>query len=125
VLIVAGRIQENVSELPKAEVINAVRGGRALSCRFCGHVVTHQREAIEVGGSHVHTRLNPSGVLFRFGCFRAAAGARVSGEPSSEHVWFTGCLWQYAHCAKCSAHLGWCFSGAEAFFGLVLDRLAE
>jgi hypothetical protein len=86
--------------------------------------VTSQREAIEIAGSHVHTRLNPVSVLFRFGCFRAAPGARIAGEPSSEHVWFAGCLWQYAHCGACRAHLGWAFSGADAFFGLVLERLS-
>ncbi len=113
-----------MSELPKAEVIHAVRGARPLRCALCAHVVTSELDAIEVGGSHVHTRLNPLGVLFRFGCFAAAPGARVDGEPSSEHVWFAGCRWQYAHCGKCGAHLGWAFSGEASFFGLVLDRLA-
>jgi len=98
---------------------------RPLVCRFCASLITSAKEAIEVGGSHVHTRLNPASVLFRFGCFRLAPGARVSGEPSSEHAWFAGCLWQYAHCGKCGAHLGWAFSGADVFFGLVLERLSE
>jgi hypothetical protein len=113
-----------VSELPKAEVIGVVASEETLVCRACGHFITSQREAIEVGGSHVHTRLNPSGVLFRFGCFRLAPGARVSGAPSSEHSWFTGCRWQYAHCSACGGHLGWAFSGPDVFFGLVLERLA-
>jgi hypothetical protein len=112
-----------VSELPKADVIGVVPSEQALLCRACGHPVTSEREAIETGGSHVHTRLNPAGVLFRFGCFRAAPGAKVSGVPSTEHTWFLGCAWQYAHCASCGAHLGWAFGGAEAFFGLVLERL--
>jgi hypothetical protein len=97
---------------------------RALRCAACGHVITSSAHAIDVDGSHVHTRLNPANVVFQFGCFREAPGCRISAAPSSEHTWFTGCLWQYAHCARCSAHLGWVFSGARAFFGLVLGRLA-
>jgi hypothetical protein len=114
-----------VSELPKAEVIGVTASERAMLCRFCSHAVCSSRDAIEVAGSHVHTRLNPLSVLFRFGCFALAPGVRVTGEPSSQHVWFAGCRWQYAHCSQCNAHLGWAFSGAETFFGLVLDRLAE
>jgi hypothetical protein len=113
-----------VSELPNAEVIHAVRSEKVVRCAACGHAVTRELDAIEVGGSHVHTRLNPLGVLFRFGCFGAAPGVRTSGEPSADHSWFAGCLWQYAHCGECGAHLGWTFSGAASFFGLVLERLA-
>jgi hypothetical protein len=96
---------------------------RALVCRFCGHAITSSRERIEVAGSHTHTRLNPANVVFHFGCFRHAPGAAVSGAPSAEHTWFEGLRWRYAHCGRCAAHLGWEFSGAEAFYGLVLDRL--
>ena len=97
---------------------------RPVLCRSCGHVLASSKDAIEVGGSHVHTRLNPANVVFRFGCYGRAPGCAVSGVPSAEHVWFAGCLWQLAHCGKCRAHVGWAFSGAESFFGLVLDRLA-
>ncbi len=114
-----------MSELPKPEVIGVVAGERPVACARCGHAVTSEREAIEVAGSHVHTRLNPANVVFRFGCYRAAPGCSVSGPPSSEHVWFAGCLWQFAHCGRCRAHLGWAFSGAESFFGLVLDRITS
>jgi len=112
-----------VSELPKAEVIGVTPSEKTLVCRRCGHAICSQHDAIELAASHVHTRLNPMSVLFRFGCYALAPGARVSGEPSSEHVWFAGCRWQYAHCSSCKAHLGWAFSGAHQFFGLVLDRL--
>jgi hypothetical protein len=96
---------------------------RPLRCFACSHAVTTTACAIDVDGSHVHTRLNPANVVFQFGCFREVSGCVVNGTPSSEHVWFKGCLWQYAHCAKCGAHLGWAFSGALSFFGLVLARL--
>ena len=101
------------------------RGDRPLKCRACGNEVTSRDQTIEVDGSHVHTRLNPANVVFRFGCYRLAPGCRTSGSPSREHVWFTGCLWQYAHCTRCAMHLGWAFSGAQEFFGLVLERLTE
>jgi hypothetical protein len=96
---------------------------RPLRCAACANVVTLSTHAIDIDGSHVHTRLNPANVVFQFGCFSQAPGCVVSGTPSSEHVWFAGCLWQYAHCARCNAHLGWAFSGALTFFGLVLSRL--
>ena len=97
---------------------------RPVLCRLCAHLLAFPKDAIEVGGSHVHTRLNPANVVFRFGCYARAAGCAVSGAPSAEHVWFAGCRWQFAHCGKCRAHVGWAFSGAHDFFGLVLDRLA-
>jgi hypothetical protein len=98
---------------------------RALFCRACGHQVTATSEATTVAGSHLHTRLNPANVVFHFGCFRSAPGAKVSGAPSGEHTWFEGCLWQYAHCSRCQTHLGWAFSGTMAFFGLIIERLSE
>ena len=113
-----------MSERPKAEVIHLTGDEEPVRCRLCAHWLAFAKDAIEIAGSHVHTRLNPANVVFRFGCWRAAPGCFVQGAPSAEHVWFAGCLWQYAHCGSCRAHVGWAFTGAESFFGLVLDRLA-
>jgi hypothetical protein len=109
----------------EAETSDTLTGApeQPIRCAACSSVVTHSSHAIDVDGSHVHTRLNPADVVFQFGCFSQASGCVVSGTPSREHVWFSGCLWQYAHCARCGAHLGWAFSGARTFFGLVLKRL--
>ncbi len=67
--------------------------------------------------------VNPDGVEFEIARFRDAPGCRAIGEPVSYWTWFPGCAWQPAVCAACGAHLGWRFSGAEEFFGLIVDHL--
>ena len=94
-------------------------------CRKCLHVITNASQRRDVAGRHEHLRLNPSAFAFIFGCFSAAPGCVVSGEPTEEATWFPGCRWQYAHCGQCLTHLGWAFTGADSFFGLLLDRLVE
>jgi len=96
-----------------------------LLCRTCGQVITHQASRREVGGRHEHLRLNPAAFAFIFGCFSEAPGCLVDGLPTDEATWFPGSRWQYAHCAKCQAHLGLAFSGGDSFFGLLLERLVE
>ncbi len=96
-----------------------------ITCKTCGHVITHVAAKREAGGRHVHMRLNPSAFAFIFGCFSSAPGCVVHGTPTEEATWFAGCRWQYAHCAKCLTHLGWAFSGADSFFGLLLERLVD
>jgi len=78
-----------------------------------------------VDGNHAHTRANPAGIRFTFGCFRDAPGCRCLGAPSGEHTWFAGCRWRIAACGGCGEHLGWAFSGEENFFGLILLRLVS
>ncbi len=94
-----------------------------LCCARCGHVITHERHRASVLGRHVHTRVNPYGFVFHFGCFAEAEGCLVMGPPTSEDSWFADYSWEYAHCGACHAHLGWAFHGEGSFFGLVLDRL--
>ncbi len=98
---------------------------KGLFCVRCAHRITSEAHRIERGGSHEHTRMNPAGVVFRFGCFSRADGCRVTGVPTTEHTWFWGFAWRFAHCARCQAHLGWQFTGEGEFFGLILDRLTE
>ena len=96
-----------------------------LRCRACGRVVTDGSCRAERDGRHVHMRLNPSAVAILYGCFTAAPGAAVVGAPTDEATWFQGCRWQFALCGGCGVHLGWYFSGASAFYGLVLERLVD
>lgn len=98
---------------------------RAIRCRACGRPITTSAERTTIQGAHEHTRFNPSGVVFRFGCFRAAPGCAVAGAPTDQDTWFSGCLWRYALCGGCGEHLGWSFEGASTFFGLVLEKLVE
>ena len=100
--------------------------GRRLLCARCGHPITRHGERIEVDGSHDHRRMNPAGCRYHFGCFRAAPGCTTQGAPSHEHTWFAGYAWRLANCAGCLGHLGWRYErGADGFFGLILERLAE
>jgi hypothetical protein len=97
---------------------------RWLRCRLCHEPVTAEDDRVVVEGEHVHRRSNPSGIEFEFGCFLAAPGAAVVGEPTFEFSWFAGCSWAYSMCGGCGTHLGWYFQGRDpVFHGLILDRL--
>lgn len=102
--------------------LGAGRGAR-LRCRACGAGITDEGQRRAVDGSHSHTRTNPAGIRFTFGCFREAPGCRCLGAATDEHTWFAGCRWRIAACGGCGEHLGWVFSGADCFFGLILLRL--
>ena len=95
-----------------------------LVCARCGHPITRERHRTAVNGRHAHTRVNPHGYVFHFGCFAQAEGCRVLGPPTAEDSWFPGFVWEYAHCAACRTHLGWAFHGEGDFFGLLMERLA-
>lgn len=97
---------------------------RWLRCRLCRGPVTAEDDRAVVEGEHVHRRTNPAGIEFEFGCFLAAPGAQVVGEPTFEFSWFAGRAWAYSLCRGCGTHLGWHFEGLDpAFHGLILDRL--
>lgn len=110
---------------PGAEAGMETKQARALCCARCAHRITSESLRVEVDGSSVHTRTNPAGYTFRFGCFSRADGAGVEGAPSRDFTWFSGFAWRFAYCASCGLHLGWYFTGEGSFFALVLDRLAE
>jgi hypothetical protein len=97
---------------------------RRYWCAACSTRVTDEDAAIDVAGAHHHRCVNPAGIVFELGCFRAAPGCIVDGEPTGEFTWFPPFAWCYALCANCRAHLGWCYeSDANRFFGLILARL--
>lgn len=107
-----------------AATVGAVAELEPLVCAACGTTVTWSRDRVERFGAHVHDRVNPAGVVFRIGCFRAAEGAHPAGPSHSEFAWFPRHRWQIGLCAGCRAHLGWRFVSAEgAFWGLILDAL--
>jgi hypothetical protein len=97
----------------------------ALVCARCSHAITSEATRVSRGGAHIHTRRNPGGWVYQFGCFAEAPGCRALGEPSEEFTWFPGHAWRLAVCGSCGAHLGWRFDGASgSFFGLILERLS-
>jgi len=114
-----GRPEEAVEELRTGGAARAIR------CAMCGRAITTSAERTSVAGAQEHTRFNPGGHVFRFGCFRDAPGCRVAGGPTFEATWFSGYSWRYALCGGCGVHLGWRFEGPDGFFGLVLALLVE
>lgn len=101
------------------------KDGTYLCCRNCRHKIVNSRSVILVDGKSQHHYTNPFGVQFQFHCYSDAPGCEVSGAPTLEHTWFSGCHWQYASCRQCHTHLGWYFSGVKVFFGLILDKLVQ
>lgn len=99
---------------------------RPIRCRACRSIVTSAEERTDVDGAHLHSRTNPHGATFTFGCFQAAEGAATVGEASHEATWFVGRPWRFALCRQCGAHLGWRWEGERGgFFGLIVERLLE
>lgn len=99
---------------------------RWLQCLHCNQKVTRTSDRIEVDGKHLHSFINPAGVIYRIGCFGSAVGVVEVGEASDVFTWFAGHVWRAALCLGCERHLGWGFHGGEAqFFGLVLAQLRE
>lgn len=97
-----------------------------ILCRSCGHGITSAAEIIAVDGSHRHRFTNPAGITYRLGCFSAAGGCLVYGEPTRDFTWFKGFAWSLAFCQGCYHHLGWHYeSSGASFFGLILDNLIE
>lgn len=123
------RLKESASGAPGTpearaeEALETREPETPLCCARCGHPVTRERHRMAVHGRHAHTRVNPFGFVFHFGCFAQADGCAVEGPPTAEETWFPGFRWQVAHCAACHTHLGWAFRGEGSFFGLLLDRL--
>jgi hypothetical protein len=100
-----------------------------LVCAACAHPITRADARIAVDGAHEHTEVNPTGWVYRFGCFTDAPGCRADGVPSKQATWFAGHWWYRQACAGCGEHLGWLFFSdapdSESFYGLILDRLVE
>lgn len=124
---------QQVEERPGIDITQKEKEGdnpeedkKHILCRSCKSAVTSDDMRIEAGGSHKHSFVNPAGIVFCIGCFSGAGGCLVMGIPTTEYTWFPGYAWCYVVCSSCLTHLGWHYrSGADGFFGLILDRLAE
>jgi len=96
----------------------------ALRCAACDHRITDRAYAVERGGAHEHTFVNPGGFVHHIACYAAAPGCIQIGEPSTAFSWFPGWSWQIVLCGRCRAHLGWIFRcGTEQFHGLVISAI--
>jgi len=97
-----------------------------IVCRNCGNRITTPERILTVNGEHMHSFTNPEGYTYDIGCFSAAEGCYVYGEPALEYTWFNGFKWSFSVCSTCLIHLGWHYErGEERFFGLILDLLAD
>lgn len=97
-----------------------------LVCAQCEHTIARADDAISVGGSHLHTFMNPAGFVFEVLCYRDAFGTLPVGKASGEWSWFPGYLWKIEVCGGCTAHVGWSFANeGDKFWGLVKGRIVE
>lgn len=94
-----------------------------LCCAVCGINITDNKQQAKIEGRHTHSKINPNKQQFIIRCFISAENCQQSGEKTSLNSWFSGCQWQFTHCKNCSAQLGWYFSGAHSFFGLIEQQL--
>ncbi len=99
--------------------------GQRWCCAICGTYVTDDGQRISIDGTYDHYKINPHGHTFRFRSFKYAEGCERAGQATAEHSWYTGYLWQFAHCARCKTQLGWYFSGSESFYGLINRQIVQ
>ncbi len=99
--------------------------GRRLLCSVCEEPITAEGFRISIAGGQLHTRTNPSGQTFEFGCFEEAPGAATLGAATTEFCWFAGYSWVFAVCGGCGEQLGWRFQGGDPplFHGLICECL--
>ncbi|HEU4533185.1 MAG TPA: cereblon family protein [Polyangiaceae bacterium] len=104
---------------------------RRFHCRACDtHVADHADLFTATGAEGPGFFVNPAGRFFEVLTLRRARSVAVAGKPTLEATWFDGYAWQFAICARCTAHLGWRYvavAGAEppTFYGLIRDALVE
>lgn len=98
---------------------------RGIVCVACNHRITDPSEGTEIAGRHHHTCVNPGGYVYRIACYTQAPGAIGEGEWSDDYSWFKDYWWQLGLCRGCACHIGWHFSGAPDFWGLIRDRIRE
>ncbi len=120
---------EDTIQSPAKETVEVptMEGDDVLHCSNCGTSITREKYGFSKDGSFVHTFANPSGYVFRIGCFSSAPGAWIVGEYNTEFSWFRGFAWCYLLCEGCNIHLGWHFSSSESagFHGIILDRIGK
>ncbi len=122
----SGESEADVRFLSREEEEEKEERWDPLRCRACGNEVTDCRFGIHWHGGFQHTFDNPAGYRFRIGCFSKAWNCILHGNPTHAYTWFPGFRWRFCSCGRCALHLGWHYdSGAEGFFGLILDNLVR
>ncbi len=120
------KIERQLQLAAEEKAASEQRPEQVLCCARCSKPITREDQRIAVQDRHEHVFLNPTGLIFRIGCFATAPGCVSIGPATLEHTWFPGYRWQIALCAGCGEHLGWRYRGdADSFYGLILKRLAS
>ena len=112
---------------PENETEDETKTDDAVYCARCGHLLTRNRWAINIGGFE-RVFINPAGRVFRIVNFVEAPGVADEGDPTEEHTWFTGYAWNFGICLGCGVHVGWRFTGDQSpalFYGLIKTALTS
>ena len=94
-------------------------------CAWCLNRVANERDRFLYNGQDEFKFSNPEGIRFEIITFSQTLGCRQSGVPTLDHTWFPGQAWSFCQCDRCGQHLGWCYSGAHQFVGLIKDRIVR
>ncbi len=94
-------------------------------CLACSKKITEDKERFPYNGETEFHFTNPEGYEFDIITFRTADGCREIGEPALAFTWFKDHAWSFAVCGRCGLHLGWKYSGADSFYGLIKSRLVK
>jgi len=94
-----------------------------ILCVHCAHIITFPKFITPVFEKVEHQFINPMGNTFTIHCFKEAPGCVNTGLPSLEFTWFKNHSWQMSHCKNCEQQMGWYFSGAQNFYGLIVNQL--
>ncbi|PKN34845.1 MAG: hypothetical protein CVU61_05630 [Deltaproteobacteria bacterium HGW-Deltaproteobacteria-19] len=122
----SGEDEADVRLLSREEEEDQEERQDPLRCKACGNEITEADFGIHRHGRFEHTFDNPAGYTFRLGCFSKAWNCILHGVPTHAFTWFPGFRWRFCSCGRCGLHLGWHYdSGAESFFGLILDNLVR
>src|SRR5690349_21092430 len=64
-------VRDGIATAPQIDA--ATELAHAIVCASCSHPVTKEAARVARAGSHIHTRLNPGGWVWEFGCFGEAS----------------------------------------------------
>ncbi len=94
-------------------------------CAWCLNRVANERDRFAYDGKDEFTFSNPEGIRFDIITFERTLGCRPAGVPTLQYTWFSGHAWSYCLCDRCGQHLGWYYSGAHEFAGLIKARIVK
>ena len=114
-----------VQVLLDAENAPGIAAGRVdeddpIRCRRCREALAPRSARIDLSPD---TFVSPEGLVFELVGVRVAPGCATVGTPTRYWTWFPGCAWQVALCRGCGAQVGWTYSGASTFAGLIRARV--